>query len=204
MMTNEMTLSKPSHPARFLTVWVLANLVGGFIAGFLENNGLQFMATLVLTGAIVGTCQWLVLRNWGGFRWWPIASAIGWIVSTMISSLSYPLTDPVVAFLWNRVGLWEVFWVNLVNQPLWVLGMAIAQALVLRQRGRPAQLWILASLVGAALHGAVSASLCAAFCQALPLWLVGIVNGLGWATYGLVTGIVALQFTGRPPSEEMV
>lgn len=203
-MTNEITLSRRSRPARFLAVWVLANLVGGFITGFLESNGLQFMATLVLTGAIVGTLQWLVLRPWGGFRWWPLASTIGWIVSTLINSLSDPLTDPIVTFLWNQVGLWEVFWLNVVNQPLWILGMAIAQALVLRQRGRPVKQWLLASLVGAASQGAVSASLCAAFCQALPLWLVGIVNGLGWATYGLVTGFVAHQFTGQNPSEETV
>jgi hypothetical protein len=178
--------------------------VGGFIAGFLENNGLQFMAPLVLTGAIVGTSQWLVLRHWSGFRWWPLASAIGWIISTLINSLSYPLTNPVVQFLGEHVGLWEVFWLNVIDQPLWILGMAIAQALVLRQRGRPAKLWMLASLVGAALQGAISASLCAAFCQVLPVWLVGIVNGLGWATYGLVTGLVALQFRGTPPKEAAV
>lgn len=195
-------------PVRFLFFWVLANLIGGFLAGFLEANGLQFMATLVLTGAIVGTAQGLVLRPWGGFRWWPVASAIGWVVSTFSSSLLQGLYRPAVDFLWHRVGLWEVFWINLITQPLWVLAMAIAQGVILRHRASrsvppkwncPAGVWILASLVGAVGHGAVSATLCAAWCPALPSTFVGIVNGLGWATYGLVTGIVVIKLLGPSP-----
>lgn len=198
-------------PVRFLFLWVLANLIGGFLAGFLEDNGLQFMATLVLTGAIVGTAQWLVLRPWGGFRWWPVASAIGWIVGTFSASLLQGLYRPAVDFLWHQVGLWEVFWINLIAQPLWVLTMAIAQGIILRRRAlrrvppasnRPVGVWILASLAGAVGHGAVSASLCAAWCPALPSALVGIVNGLGWATYGLITGLVVIKLPGPGPHQE--
>lgn len=178
----------------------MANLAGGFIVGFLENNGLQFMATLVLTGAIVGTMQWFVLRNWGRFRGWPLASSIGWIISTVLNRLINSLTEPLANFLWHQAGLWEVFWINLINQPLWILGMAIAQSVFLARRGAVG-LWILASLIGAAANGAVSASLCAVWCQELPTALVGIVNGLGWATYGVVTGLAAIKLWVNPPRE---
>ncbi|PSN12001.1 hypothetical protein C7271_23995 [filamentous cyanobacterium CCP5] len=196
-----MTLSRSHHPARFLALWVLANLTGGFLAGFLEENGLQFMATLVLTGAIIGTAQWIVLRNRGGFRWWPLISAMGWILSTLGTSLFQGLYRPAIEFLWNQVGLWEVFWINLFSQPLWILGMAIAQSLVLGS-SRAAGVWLLASLVGAAANGVVSALLCRAWCPALPAALVGIVNGLGWATYGIVTGMAAIKLLGHSPTEK--
>lgn len=60
-MTNEIILSQRSRSARFVAVWVLANLVGGFIAGFLENNG----------SAVYGPAG----ANGGDRRHVPVASA---------------------------------------------------------------------------------------------------------------------------------
>ena len=100
-MTNDFVLSWRSHPARFLTLWVLANLAGGCLIGFLENNGLQFMATLILSGAIIGSFQWLLLRRLGGFRWWPIASALGWIAAAYLDMGIRWLYVPLL----NQIGL---------------------------------------------------------------------------------------------------
>jgi hypothetical protein len=209
-MTPASSRSIQAQPLRFLIVWIGANLLGGFIVGLLENNGLQFMATLILTGAIVGSLQWVVLRKTGsGFRWWPVASAIGWIVGTLVVSGSYALFPPISDGLRNQFGLWEVFWLNLVTTPISVLAMALAQSLILSGKSRSAGVavgsWLLASIIGGAMLGAVSAALCAAFCQALPSVLVGLVDSLGWAVYGLVTGLSWLWLSGRDPemSEEL-
>ena len=196
-MNQQSVIAPPASLPRFLGLWVGANFLGGFVVGLLENNGLQFMATLVLTGAIVGTAQWLVLKPQGGLRWWPLASALGWIVSTLTVAALGGVYQPVADLLWQSFGLWEVFWLNLVREPLAVAGMALAQGWLLQRHGRfaPGQAaptlwgWLLVSLLGAALQGAVSASLCAALCPILSPLLVGLVHGLGWATYGLVTGI---------------
>ncbi|MGB3310073.1 MAG: hypothetical protein WBG32_01275 [Nodosilinea sp.] len=199
MSTPNRTIAPGSPSAKFLAAWVGANLAGGFIVGFLENNGLQFMATLILTGAIVGSLQWLVLRPLGGFRWWPVASALGWIVSTMLQSLIQGLYTPLVNGLWQTFGLWEVFWLNVVTGPLMIWGMAIAQGLILRRRGLSLGSWVVLSLVGGAIYGAMSAALCW-FCPILPpLWAGGIVTGFGWAAYGIATGLwlVERRFTSE-------
>ncbi|PSN11562.1 hypothetical protein C7293_23795 [filamentous cyanobacterium CCT1] len=206
MSAPHRTIAPGSPSARFLAAWVGANLAGGFVVGFLENNGLQFMATLILTGAIVGSLQWCVLRvvlsRGGGLRWWPLASALGWIVSALLRSLMQGLYAPVVNGLWQTFGFWEVFWLNLVTGPLMIWGMAIAQGLILRRRGLSLWGWVVLSLVGGALQGAASAALCAGYCPILPpLWAGGIVAGFGWAVYGLVTG---LWLVGRSFAQETV
>ncbi|MBD0336261.1 MAG: hypothetical protein ICV62_12290 [Cyanobacteria bacterium Co-bin13] len=187
-----------AQPPLFLLMWVLANLLGGFVVGFLESNGMQFAATLVLTGAVLGTLQWSVLRHTvQQVRWWPWASALGWIVGSLVLSLSIDLYTPLVNALWQQFGLWEVFWLNLVTGPVPVLTMALAQALVLNRRIRPSQ-WLLVNLAAGVVKGGVGAAMCAAVCPSLPIALVGIVNGVAWTTYGVITGI-ALLYLLKPP-----
>ncbi|MEO1069536.1 MAG: hypothetical protein AAFW95_10515 [Cyanobacteria bacterium J06638_6] len=192
-------MTRSRHPIRLLSAWVLANLIGGFVVGFLENNGFQFMATLIWSGAIVGSFQWLVLRGQGQFGWWPMASATGWIVSTLVTSRADGFYRPLVEGLWSWLGGWEVLWLNVITEPMNILGMAIAQSLMLKPRGRSTGIWILASLVGAGVQGGVSATLCANFCAVLPTTLVGIVHGLGWAAYGVVTGVAAIYVLKPQP-----
>ncbi|MGF1569555.1 MAG: hypothetical protein ACFCVD_16055 [Nodosilinea sp.] len=50
-MKGQSAIAPPTDFPRFLGLWGGANLVGGL----LKNNGLQFIATLALTGASVGT-----------------------------------------------------------------------------------------------------------------------------------------------------
>lgn len=184
---------------KFLLVWIIANSIGGFLIGFLENNGAQFMATLFFSGAIIGSLQWVVFRWMGtkGLQWtlWPIASALGWIISTALSSLPISL-DSLIGTLVSQTGLWEVFWLNLLLQPIWIICMAIVQGMILgyrtRRRGRILGVWLAASCLGAAIHGATSAVLCSQFCQTLPRPLVGIVEAKGWAVYGIITGLALL------------
>ena len=193
-------LTKPK--LKILLVWILANAVGGFLVGFLESNGAQFMATLMLAGAIVGSFQWLTFRwlNPPGLHWtfWPVVSALGWIVGTTFISLLLPLGDRVAATV--ESGFWEVFWLSLINQPLWIVLMAMAQGLILsyntHQQHRIQVAWVLASCLGAAMHGAVSVVLCNHMCHRLPNTLVGIIESKGWAVYGVVTGITLLWGLG--------
>lgn len=202
-MNHASILSRRLQPARFFIFWVLANLMGGFITGFLENHGFQFMATLMLSGAIVGTFQWLVLKPMGGFRWWPIASALGWIIGVSLETGLRSLYEPALNQLGLPMGDEAFLLSQILHTSIWMLGMAIAQALVLRQREQAVGLWILASLVGSAINSVVSLGFCASFCQDLPSWLVGIVNGLGWAAYSLITGLAAIKSLGHSPSEEV-
>lgn len=182
---------------KFLLAWILANAVGGFLIGFLENNGAQFMATLLFSGAIIGSLQWLIFRWIGtrGLHWvlWPLASALGWIVSATLSIL---MPAPGFIAADSGSGLWEVLWLNLINQPVWILGMAIAQGIILsyhrRQRLRILGVWLLASCLGAVLHGAVSVVICSTVCQTLPNILIGMVQAKGWGIYGVVTGVTLL------------
>ncbi|HHP7243537.1 MAG TPA: hypothetical protein ACFE0H_02495, partial [Elainellaceae cyanobacterium] len=160
-MQKETSLNR----SRFLLRWVLVNLLGGFIVGFLEENGMQFAATLFWAGAIVGSLQWVVLRQViQRIQWWPLTSTIGWIVGSLILTLSGSFYRPIVETLWNHLGLWEVFWLNIVTGPIPTLGMAIAQGLVLSQHTRfsawPISIWILASAIAGAVKGGTSAAFC--------------------------------------------
>lgn len=197
------------RPLAILVAWVMAHFLGGFILGYLENNGGQFVATLFLSGAIIGSLQWAVLRGIGnrGRRWylWPVVSCLGWLVGTLlVVSLTLPVNYGVIE-LWRRFGLWEVFWLNVLNQPLWITVMAIAQGSMLSFstpcRWRTIGYWLLASGLGAALNGAVGATLCRAYCQVWPQAAVGIVPGLGWATYAAVTGIALCRLLQRRKAE---
>ncbi|MGB3292799.1 MAG: hypothetical protein WBB01_07435 [Phormidesmis sp.] len=179
------------YTARLIALWVAANFLGGFLVGFLENNGLQFAATIFLTGAIVGSLQWVVLRQVNSrMRWWPVATAIGWIMGVVLfaSAPGQSLSSPVIAVL-SAFGLWDWFWNSLVTTMVWIVGMAIAQALLLSRRRHFSGVWLLASLLGGAIQGVVSTGLCAAFCRDLsPTFAGAIVTGFGWAAYGIVTG----------------
>ncbi|MEM1242369.1 MAG: hypothetical protein AAGI45_21270 [Cyanobacteria bacterium P01_H01_bin.26] len=183
--------------AKFLLAWILANAVGGFLIGFLENNGAQFMATLIFSGAIIGSLQWAIFRWIGtsGLRWalWPLASGLGWIISTLIGIL---LPEPGFIAAATGSQLTQVLWLNLINQPVWIAGMAIAQGFILgfhsRQRFRILGVWLLASCLGAALNGAVSVVMGNAVFQALPNILSGMAQAKGWGSYGVITGLALL------------
>ena len=187
-----------TQKTKLFLAWILANAVGGFLVGFLENNGAQFMATLFLSGAILGTSQWVIFRalNARSLRWtlWPVVSALGWITGVMLSLLAMPIVDAILLPIQDSFG--ERFWSNLIHEPMFISCMAIAQGMILsyhaRHRLRTIGVWLLASCLGAALHGAISVVICSGFCQALPRELVGIVDSKGWAVYGIITGIALL------------
>ncbi|MEM6590915.1 MAG: hypothetical protein AAF651_03555 [Cyanobacteria bacterium P01_C01_bin.73] len=187
---------------RTLTAWLVANFIGGCIIGYLESNGLQFMATLILSGAIAGSAQWVVLKclDYRGRRWslWPLVSCVGWIAGVMLSlSLSEPIAYIKDGLIQN-LGLWNIFGLNVVNRTLWITVMAIAQGTIfsisMQSRAQVIGVWLLASWVGAALHGAIATALCSAYCQVLPPSLMGIIEGGGWAAYGVVTGLALVRF----------
>ncbi|MGB3570878.1 MAG: hypothetical protein WA783_16615 [Phormidesmis sp.] len=185
------------RPSQVFLLWIFANFLGGWLVSFLENNGLQFAATLFLTGSVIGVLQWAVLRQAGSrFRWWPLASAAGWILGVVLWALSQALPIPTVDFFWPRLSVGESFWISL-TWVIWIFGMAIAQTLVLGRQSHSRGIWLVASLIGGSLQAVVERSLCASACQVLPLALVGIVHGFGWAVYGAVTGLALLKVRTR-------
>lgn len=190
------------YELRLLLWWALANGLGGAIAGFLEARHFQFLATLVLTGPILGICQWLVLRRYlGKVRWWPIATTLGWLLAMPIRIGARDILNPIINYLYTVGGLWEVFWLNVVNTPVTLAVLALVQWLVLRPRGLNAGWWVLASAVGGILNGAIGATTCAKVCSMLAVGVgLGISQGLGWLAYGVVTGVVLICFSARHPA----
>ncbi|MBF1989008.1 hypothetical protein [Fischerella thermalis] len=182
---------------KLLLWWVLANAVGGAIVGALEEGGFQFFATLVLTGPILGVAQWLVLRHYiRHTNWWVIASILGWYLGFPVTLVTREILNPILLEMLLAVSkLWEVFWLNAVNQLVTFTVLGVAQWLVLRQHLQQAWWWILASSVGGFVNGAVSAAVCAAACQTIAMkvnaQMAGaIAYGSGWTGSGLVTGIM--------------
>lgn len=181
--------------------WAVANGAGGAMVGALEEGGLQFFATLVLSGPILGIAQWLVLRySLRGTGAWILLSTVGWFLGINLRILLGGILDPLVQRLLAIDGLWEVFWLNTVNEPVTLAMFGAAQWLILRRHLQGAGWWIVASAVGGAVQGAVSSKVCAFACRAVAL---GIGNGqagamaaaalssaAGWAGYGAVTGIL--------------
>jgi len=178
--------------------------------GALEAGGLQFFATLVLTGPVLGVAQWLVLRQYlRPAGWWVLVSTGGWWLASNIRLLLGGALDPLVQQLWHRYGLWEVFWINLVKEPVNLAIFSAVQGLVLPGYLWPASLWVLASTVGGAVKGAVDSSVCAVACQAVAasvgsgqvgaMVAAAVSSGAGWAGYGVVTavGMVWLLQTRR-------
>ena len=187
------------YDLKLLLWWALANGLGGAIVGFLEAWRFQFLATFVLTGPILGICQWLVLRRYlGKVRWWPIATTFGWLLAMQIRIGAGDLLDPIINFLYAVGGLWEVFWLNVVKTPVTLAVLAVVQWLVLRPRGPHVGLWVFASVVGGVFNGAIGATMCAKVCSLLAVGVgLGISQGLGWLAYGVVTGVVLIGCLAR-------
>lgn len=179
--------------------WAILNGTAGAIVGALEASGLQFAATLLLTGLCLGIAQWLILRNYlrRSARWIGV-SAVAWVIGTQFVIYLSPVIDPTISFL-TRFGAWEVFWLNLIQQPLCLLILGIAQGFILRQLQHPARAsmveWVIGSAIGGLLQGGMSATSCAAICPALTqlgqaVLATAVVYGIGWIGYGVITGIV--------------
>jgi hypothetical protein len=170
--------------------WILATTISGAIVGALEAAGFQLVATIFFTGLLIGAAQWLVLRQYiTKAFWWIAVSTLGWTLGLVL--VSYYITlDPLIQFL-STLGAWEVFWMNLVKQPIVLAIFGAAQFPILRRFVRKAHWWILVSALGGVLEGA-SSSTVAYILQPrlLPApFSTALTYGSGWLCYGIVTGI---------------
>lgn len=170
--------------------WTLATTIAGAIVGALEESGFQFIATIFFTGLLIGAAQWLVLRQYiPKAFWWIVVSTLGWTFGLVLVVPNETL-DPLIQFL-NTLGAWEVFWMNLVTQPIVLAIFGAAQFPILRRFVRKAHWWILVSTLGGALQGA-SGSTVAYILQPglLPApFPTALSYGSGWLGYSIVTGI---------------
>jgi hypothetical protein len=180
-----------------LLEWLTLHTFAGMTIGALEAGQFQLMATLVFSGLLVGVAQWLVLRQvLRHSARWILASAIGWIVGVQLMIGLGGLLDPIVTRFTELSG-WEVFWLNVTQQPIALLGMGIAQSVLLRSlRAQTDEWlplsWVGVSVLGGAVQGGGSAMFCAVFCPTLTEPLGGIlttaiVYGVGWFGYSFVT-----------------
>lgn len=171
--------------------WILATTISGAIAGALEASGFQLVATIFFTGLLIGTAQWLVLRQYMPKAfWWIVVSTLGWTFGLVLVSSYITLFDPLIQFL-RTLGAWSVFWTNLITQPIVLAIFGAAQFPILRRFIRKAHWWILVSALGGVLEGATSSTV-AYIVQPglLPApFLTALSYGSGWLGYGIVTGI---------------
>lgn len=181
--------------------WTLANGAGGALVGALEEGGFQFFATLVLSGPILGIAQWFVLRHYlRGTGIWILLSTVGWWLGINLGFLLDGILDLLVQGLLAIAGLWEVFWLNTVKEPVTLAVLGAAQWLILRRHFQGTGWWILASAAAGAVKGAGGSTVCAIACQAVALGIrngqagamaaAALSSGAGWAGYGAVTGIL--------------
>ena len=188
--------------------WTLASALGGATVGALEEGGFQFFATLVLTGPVIGVVQWLVIRRYiRAVGWWVVASTVGWYIGVNFRFLLVGILNPLIQSLWQKFGLWEVFWLNTVKEPVTLTVYGASQWLMLRRSLSRAGWWILASAVGGIVKGAVEATVCAVACQPIAasvrngqggVMAAALSYGAGWAGYGVVTGLVLMWLLPQP------
>lgn len=182
--------------------WTAASAIGGGIIGFWEDSGLQFMATLALTGIVIGVAQWMVLRCYiRRIRRWMLLSALGWLTGVQVSILLGDEIDSLV-YLLTQSGGWEVLWLNLVSRSIILTILGFAQWVALRRHVDRANWWIGASAIAGLIQGGISASLCAAACSMMAQTIgaglsTAIVYGAGWMSYGVITGLVLEQLFQR-------
>lgn len=178
---------------RFWLAWILIHAGGGAMIGALEAGGLQFLATLVLTGPVLGLLQGLMLwRSPGSILEWSLVSALGWGLGVQLGILAGAPLDQIVAGLTQIAGM-EGFWLNLVNEAVVLTGLGLIQWLSLRRYRRGVAGWIPLSAAAGAVAGGLSAGFCAWVCEPLvqagyPLLATAIAYGIGWAGYGSLTG----------------
>ncbi len=171
--------------------WTLATAIAGAIVGALEASGFQFIATIVFTGLLIGTAQWLVLRQYiPKAFWWIVVSALGWTFGLVLLRYYGSLINPLIPFL-NTLGVWRIFGTSLVYEPIVLTILGAAQFPILRRFVRKAYWWILVSALGGALQGASGSTVT----YILPPGLLpaplptALIYGTGWLSYGIVTGI---------------
>ncbi|MEZ4868339.1 MAG: hypothetical protein R3C14_43830 [Caldilineaceae bacterium] len=175
--------------------WLGAHLVGGAVAGILEER-LQFLGTLVLVGLCIGLVQGIVL--WRVIThpiWWALILVLGW----PLSNLLWLSTRDGYQFLVNALiatgWLWEVFWLNATRIPIILAPLAIVQALVGLRGWRTRLLWVVLNIIGGVVVGGLGATVCRSYCTPLAQWggavAVGaVLGGVSWLGYGLVTAWV--------------
>jgi len=170
--------------------WTLATTIAGAIVGALEASGFELVATIFFTGLLIGAAQWLVLRQYiPKAFWWIVVSTQGWTFGLGLVSSFTPLFDPLIPFL-VTLGIWRVFGMRLVTQPIVLAIFGAAQFPILTRFVRKAEWWILVRALGGALDGA-SSSIVSYILQPglLPApFSTALGYGAGWLSYGIVTG----------------
>ncbi len=186
------TASPTQGVFRIWLPWVLASAAGGAIVGALEAGGLQFLATLILAGFVVGAMQWLVLRSHLRAAWqWPLASGVGLLLGNLLNA-SLPISNLLEPLIGPQAGPWGGIWLNMSFYLLPLTVAGIAQWVVLRQQAG-AGWWLAISAVGGLVLGAVGSAVCYAGCDMVTASAGAVVStavayGTGWAAYGIVTG----------------
>jgi hypothetical protein len=180
--------------------WIVASAAGGALTGYLEYTQFQFMATLLFQGFIVGSFQWLLLRPYLKRAWlWVPATGVGMFGGFNLWIEVWPDHDVVVGWLYSHWGLWEVFWLNSVGGPVFLLPATILQWWLLRHKVQ-AGAWIPLSLAAALVQGAAAATTAYINVDRVDVPLLNAMGpmAMGWAIHALLTGWFLVRLLTGP------
>ncbi len=169
--------------------WIFATGVAGAFIGYMAAPT-DFFWELIASGFVVGIAQWFVLRSYiKPASWWIPVSGFGWILGIYLMIFTGENLNPVIEFLESTGMFWEVFWLNVIREPINFAVFGFGQWLLLRRHFHYAFWWIIAITLSGIFRGAVGSYLCSFTCK---IGGGSISNGAGWAASGAITGIVLL------------
>lgn len=146
-----------------------------------EGNAVALAVAFAVTGAVIGTAQWLVLRqHLPRAGWWVLASALGFAMFGGVHEADAVVFAVVFVVVGAAVG--------------------IVQWLVLRQHLSRAGCWVLASTTGFAMFGAAPKVFEAVY-QAVGFAVGAAVVLVIVAMYGGITGAALVRLLRQPAAE---
>ena len=161
----------------------------GFATGNSKAWAAGFAISSMLTGALVGLVQWLVLgrRTAQGYRW-VLASGLGWAVGSLMTVVvGNGIFGLVNLALFGAVNIGLVWAVSgavsgFVSGAIGGSVFGLAQWLVLREKVSKADGWVLSSSLGWAVGNIAIAAI-----ATTATGIIGLV--LSWMIFGVVYGV---------------
>ncbi len=183
---------------------LIMTLTGGAVFGETIGPPLMGFIALASTGAVIGLMQWTVIKDQlHGRAYWIVASACGWsmagiALSVVADLFLLPLSNPTIETLTsgqvtssNYTLLDYAIRYAVTGLTLGAIGGGVSgtlQFFVLRRDYQSPWQWIVGSIIGWAIGGAIAS-----------LIITGAGLTLGGLTAGAITAFALRQMSKSPP-----
>lgn len=165
----------------------------GFAMGNSKAWAFGFAISSVITGALIGLAQWLVLGKGiaQGYRW-VVASSLGWtignLMTAMVGNKVFGMVNLAIFGTVNIGLVWAISGVisGFVSGAMGGIVMGLAQWLVLKEKIAKANGWVLSSSLSWAVGNLAIATI-----DVTATGTIGLV--LSWVIYGVAYGLVTRE-----------